>query len=155
VLADQEFLRQTGHALLIRDPREVIASHYALNPALARDDVGFTRLRELAEAIAAAGSDPLIIDSASLIDRPAQTVRAYCDYARLPFQPEALSWAAGPRPEWARTQRWHVAASRSEGFDPLSRGRYADTVDNNAVLAAYYHYHRPAYEYLYQRRLIV
>lgn len=155
VVADRQFLGQTAHALLIRDPHEVIASHYALNRRLRRDDVGFTRLRELWDAIVAAGQAPVVLDSDSLIDRPEATVRAYCDRMRLPFRPETLTWAPGPRPEWAKTQRWHADASRSQGFDPLSRSSYADTVDNNPLLASYYRYHLPAYEYLYRRRMIV
>jgi Sulfotransferase domain len=155
VLADRQFLRQAAHALLIRHPREAIASHYALNHELQRDDVGFTRLRELWDAITAAGPAPVVLDSDALIERPGAIVAAYCERVRLPFRPEALTWAPGPRPEWGRTQRWHVAASSSQGFDSRIRSSYADTVNNNALLASYYRYHLPAYEYLYQRRMVV
>lgn len=156
VLADRQFLRQAAHAMLIRHPREVIASFYALyRGQMQRDDVGFTRLRELWDAIAAAGPAPVVLDSDALIERPEAIVRAYCERVRLPFRPETLTWAPGPRPEWGRTQRWHVAASRSQGFDSRIRSSYADTVDNNALLASCYRHHLPAYEYLYQRRMIV
>lgn len=157
VLADQRFLRETGHAMLIRHPRDVIASHFALNPELRCDDIGFTRLRELWTAIAAAGQPPpLVLDSDSLLARPEVTVRAYCARMRLPFRPETLSWTPGSRPEWERTRRWHTAASSSGGFEEGASGvGYRHTVDNNELLAGYYRHHLPSYEYLNERRLIV
>ena len=156
VLGDQRFLRETGNAMLIRHPREVIPSHYALNPELRVEDIGFTRLHELWSAILAAGQQaPLVIDSDSLVAAPEQVVRAYCDCMRIPFRPEALSWAPGNRPEWSRTQRWHVAASQSRQFEAASGGSYRHTVDNNAMLAGFCRHHLPSYEFLYRQRLIV
>ncbi|HUC57319.1 MAG TPA: sulfotransferase family protein, partial [Streptosporangiaceae bacterium] len=139
---------------LIREPGEVIASHYALNRELRLEDVGFTRLRELWEAIVAAGQAPVVLDSASLVERPEATVRAYCEHMGLPFLPETLTWAPGPLPEWGRTRRWHAAASRSQGFERHAVNSYQDTIDSNPLLASYYRHHLPAYEYLYQRRMI-
>jgi hypothetical protein len=157
VLADQRFLRETGHAMLIRHPRDVIASHFALNPELRCDDIGFTRLHELWTAIVAAGQPPpLVLDSDSLLAGPEATIRAYCARMRLEFRPETLTWAPGSRPEWERTRRWHTAASTSSGFEEAVNGAgHRHTVDNNELLAGYFRHHLPAYEYLYQRRLIV
>lgn len=156
VLSDRRFLRETEHAMLIRHPRAVIASHYALNPKLSVDDIGFTRLRELWTAITTAGQRaPLVLDSDSLLAQPEQVVRAYCDRVRLPFCAGTLTWTPGARPEWSRTQRWHAAASESREFAPAAGGTYQHTVDNNAVLAEYYRHHLPSYEYLYQHRLVV
>jgi hypothetical protein len=155
VLADQEFLRDAGHALLIRNPREVIASHFALNPGLRCEDIGFTRLRELWDAIQTATRHrPVVLDADGLLDHPDATVRAYCSLMRLSFDPEAMHWAAGPRPEWRRTQRWHENASASEGFTRAEPSCYRHTVDNHPMLAECYRHQLPAYEYLYQRRLI-
>jgi len=156
VLADRRFLRETAHAMLIRHPRDVIPSHFALNPDLHVEDIGFTRLRELWTAIVAAGQQPpLVLDSDSLLASPEATVRAYCAHMRLSFRPGPLTWAPGPRPEWARTGRWHVIASQSGGFDRAVHSDYRHTVDNNELLAEYCRHHMPSYDYLYQRRLIV
>lgn len=156
VLGDQRFLRETAHTMLIRHPREVIASHFALNPELREEDIGFTRLHELWMAILAAGQQaPLVIDSDSLLARPEQAVRAYCDHMQLSFCPGALTWEPGARPEWERTQRWHIEASQSVGFDTGLGGTYRHTVDNNAKLAEYCRHQLPSYEYLYEHRLVV
>jgi hypothetical protein len=156
VLADHRFLLQTAHAMLIRHPRDVIASYFALYPEVRVEEIGFTTLHELWTAIVAAGQQPpLVLDSDSLLARPEATVRAYCVHMGLPFRPETLTWAPGPRPEWARTQRWHVTASQSRGFDRAAHSGYRHTVDNNKLLAEYCRHHLPSYEFLYQRRLIV
>lgn len=156
VLADQRFLREARHAMLIRHPRFVVASYYALYPALRVEDIGFTRLHELWLAIVAAGQQaPVVLDSDSLLAKPGPTVRAYCARMQLPFRSEMLTWTPGPRPEWDRTRRWHTAASQSRRFERTAGGSYPQTVDNNPLLAEYCRYHLPAYEYLYEHRLVV
>jgi hypothetical protein len=71
LLADGAFLRYAVHTFIIRHPREVIASHLALNPDLDRDEVGIERLYGIYEAVVRAGTrDPVVVDSDDLIDRP-------------------------------------------------------------------------------------
>lgn len=155
LLADQEFLAGATHTFIIRDPAEAIASHYALNPELGRDEVGFARLHEIFAAVrAATGATPVVIDSADLLDRPADTVRAYCSAVDIPFRPEALNWQPGMRPEWQATSRWHRSTSATAGFTGAGTGsahgsdRSAEIVAANPVLRGYLEYHRPFYEQL-------
>jgi sulfotransferase family protein len=148
VLADRAFLAGATHTFIIRDPAEAIASHYALNPNLGRDEVGFARLHEIFEAVrAAAGTTPVVINSDDLLDRPADTVRAYCTAVGIPFRPEALTWRPGMRPEWQATSRWHESTSATAGF---ARGVDGGTemVAENPVLRSYLEYHLPHYERL-------
>lgn len=155
VLADQAFLREAAHTFIIRDPREVIASHYALNPELKRDDVGFSRLHELYLAVAGAqGADPLVVDSDDLLDHTEKIVQAYCERTGLPFRPETLEWSAGMPKEWQLTERWHVDAGNSTGFTRKQK-EYTDTVDNHALLGDYYRHQLPFHQYLYDRRVEV
>lgn len=155
VLADERFLRESTHTFIIRKPDEVIASHFALNPQLQRDGVGFGHLHELYLAIADAQSTPpVVIDSDDLIAHSEATVRAYCENVDIPFDAGALTWSAGMPPEWKLSERWHVGASETTGFAPRE-SRYAETVHNNELLAGYYDYHLPFYEYLHARRLTV
>ncbi|MEV6806276.1 sulfotransferase family protein [Streptomyces sp. NPDC017248] len=148
LLADREFLASATHTFIIRHPAEAIASHHALNPQLGRDEIGFARLYEIFAAVRdATGATPVVIDSDDLLDRPAETVRAYCAAVGIPFLPEALSWQPGMRSEWQATSRWHESTSRTAGF---TRGpdRGADAVAADPVLAAYRDYHLPYYERL-------
>lgn len=148
LLADEAFLSAATHTFIIRDPAEAIASHHALNPDLGRDEIGFARLHEIFTAVqAATGTTPVVMDSDDLLDRPAETVRAYCSAVGIPFLPDALSWEPDMRPEWQTTSRWHKSTSETSGF---ARGTSdgAEAVAADPVLRAYRDYHQPYYEKL-------
>jgi hypothetical protein len=148
LLADHDFLAAATHTFIIRHPAEAIASHHALNPDLGRDEIGFARLHEIFAAVrAGTGSTPVVIDSDDLLDRPADTVRAYCSAVGIPFLPDALSWRPGMRPEWQATGRWHESTSRTAGFTRAPTGR-AEAVAADPVLRAHRDYHLPYYEQL-------
>ena len=148
VLADQAFLAAATHTFIIRHPAEAIASHHRLNPDLGRDEIGFARLHEIFDAVrAATGTTPVVIDSDDLLDRPAETVRAYCAAVGIPFLADALSWQPGMRPEWQTTSRWHESTSRTAGFKRGAGGR-AEAVAADPVLRAYRDYHLRYYEQL-------
>ena len=96
LLADESFLSAATHTFIIRDPAEAIASHHVLNPDLGRDEIGFARLHEIFAAVQdAAGTTPVVIDSDDLLDRPAETVRAYCSAVGIPFLPGRAELGAG------------------------------------------------------------
>ncbi|MET9956200.1 sulfotransferase family protein [Streptomyces sp. NPDC006339] len=148
LLADRAFLRAATHTFIIRHPSEAIASHHALNPDLGRDEIGFARLHEIFTAVReATGTTPVVVDSDDLLDRPADTVRAYCAAVGIPFLPDALNWQPGMRSEWQATSRWHESTSRTAGFTRGS-GRGAETVEADPVLRAHRDYHLPFYEEL-------
>jgi sulfotransferase family protein len=155
VLADQRFLAQTRHAFLIRRPEEIAASGYALYPGMNINSIGLERLCEVQAAVREAGGDAsIVIDSDDLVARPGATMAAYCAAAGLPFDPQALTWEPGERPEWRRSARWHVHVSASSGFERREH-TYPHTVENSAELARFAAHHRPFYEQLYAQRLDV
>ncbi|NJQ13713.1 sulfotransferase family protein [Streptomyces bohaiensis] len=148
VLADAEFLTAATHTFILRDPAEAIASHHALNPRLGRDEIGFARLHEIFTAVRrATGRPPVVIDSEDLVERPEETVRAYCEAVGIPFRPEALEWRPGMRTEWRSTGRWHRSTSETTGF-ARSRTDGARTVAADPVLRAFRDHHQPYYEKL-------
>jgi Sulfotransferase domain len=147
VLADRAFLAAATHTFIIRHPAEAIASHHKLNPNLGRDEIGFARLHELFTAVqAATGGTPVVIDSDDLLDRTADTVRAYCSAVGIPVLPDALSWQPGMRSEWRATSRWHESTSATSGF--ARTAARTDTVIADPVLRAHLDYHLPYYEQL-------
>jgi Sulfotransferase domain len=153
LLGDAQFLRAATHTFLLRDPAQAIASHFALNPGLERDDVGFARLSEIYDAVAqATGRPPVVLSSDDLMADPEPLVRAYCQAVGLPPRAEALTWQPGMLAQWQRTSRWHEATSRTAGFAAAPTA-YARTVDNDPVLAAYLDYHLPFFRRLHDHRL--
>lgn len=155
MLANTGFLRRAVHTFIIRDPGEAIASHAALNPALSRDEIGFSRLAEIFDAVyAATGREPVVVDSDDLIDRPAATVAAYCARVGIAFDPAALTWDAAEQPEWQRTGRWHRQASVSTGLRRVRERRDTDA-RLTGPLSDYYAFHLPYYERLRSHHLSV
>lgn len=156
LLADREFLRHAMHMFIIREPREVIASHVTLNPDVTRDEIGFSRLYEIYEAVVATtGTEPIVIDSDDLLDRPAATVEACCALIGIPFLPEALRWEQGMPQQWRRTERWHQGASNSNGFERSPEVGGALNVVDDPVLGDFYRFHLPYYTKLWERRLLL
>lgn len=148
LLADESFLAAATHTFIIRDPAEAIASHHALNPELGRDEIGFARLHEIFTAVQdATGTTPVVIDSDDLLDRPTETVRAYCSAVGIPFVPDALSWQPGMRSEWRATSRWHESTSETSGFTRGTSDGVA-VVAADPVLRAHRDHHLPYYEKL-------
>ncbi|WP_157522162.1 sulfotransferase family protein [Herbidospora cretacea] len=152
LLADRDFLAAATHTFIVRHPAEAIASHVRLNPDLGRDEIGFARLYEIFDAVrSATGVTPVVVDSDDLLDRPAETVRAYCAAVGIPFVPEALNWRPGMRSEWQTTSRWHESTSRTTGFargGGGGPGNAAEKVAEDPVLRAHLEYHLPYYERL-------
>jgi hypothetical protein len=154
LLADTAFLRRAVHTFIIREPKEVIASHVALNQQVTRDEIGISRLHEIHRAVVAAtGSQPVVVDADDLVDRPEDTVRAYCDRVGMPYLPGALRWEQGTPAQWRRTERWHRGASASCGFTRRPADRDGQTVFEDPRLVAYYDHHLPYYRDLWNRRL--
>lgn len=147
LLADRDFLSRPVHTFLIRHPADAIASHYALHPGLQRDEIGFAWLAEIYDAVTrATGVPPVVVDSDELVERPADTVRAYCRAVGIPFAAEALSWQPGMHEDWRRTSRWHETASRTGGFVRTAARREA--IEADPRLAGYLEFHLPFYQRL-------
>jgi Sulfotransferase domain len=148
LLADRAFLAEPVHTFLIRHPAEAIVSHHRMHPGLTRDEIGFAWLAEIYDAVAAAtGRTPVVISADDLVERPYETVRAYCEAAGIPFLEHALSWQPRMREDWSRTARWHERASQTAGFVRTEAPSLAE-IEANPVLAGYLEYHLPFYERL-------
>ena len=139
---------QVTHTFIIREPRRAIESHYAMNPALTLPEVGFEHLFQIYERVRReTGRAPVVVDADVLVERPRETVRAYCQAVGIPCDDRALSWSPGERSEWSRTSRWHEDVAGSAGFRQSAK-RYDVTVDNNALLSGYHQHHLPFYQEL-------
>jgi hypothetical protein len=136
------------HTFVVRDPRRVIASHYAMNPGMTCAEIGYGHQVALARRVAAvSGTRPLVIEAESLLADAAGTVARYCRHAGIPYLASALSWEPGEQRVWTRTRQWHCDAARSSGFTESQR-TYPQTVDNNEFLAACYRQHLPHYRFM-------
>lgn len=156
-LADERFLaRDARHAFLIRDPRETIRSTLALRREPRIHEIGFEAQYELYLKVSRlTGSDPVVMDASDLMTRPAATVKAYCARVDIEFRPDALAWRPGVLPEFrGGFSHWFTDVAASSGLGEVPGRRGLDP-DQHPLLDTYLAYHRPYYQRLHERRLIV
>lgn len=145
----RDWIGQLTNVLLIRDPREVVASYGKVRTTVTPHDIGLPQQVELYDRLAAAGTAPAVIDAADFLRNPEWYLRAICDLVGLEFTDRMLTWPAGPRDSdgvWA--PHWYDAVWKSTGFAPHQERHPAlSGPAAEAVEAA-----RPMYEYLHARR---
>lgn len=116
---DRSHLSHTENLILVRHPREMLASLSVQLPHCDLSDTGLTESVELLDAILAEGGDPIVIESQTLLEDPAGVLTAVCGRLGLAFDEAMLSWPAGPKPEdgaWA--PYWYDNVHTSTGFAP-------------------------------------
>ncbi|HEX7005267.1 MAG TPA: sulfotransferase family protein [Trueperaceae bacterium] len=114
---DRLFSGGLSHALLIRDPREMLPSLARVLERPRLVDTGLVEQCEILEREVEAGRDPVVIDSRDLLRDPPGALRKLCERLGLGFESEMLSWPRGPKPEdgvWAA--HWYASVHRSVGF---------------------------------------
>jgi hypothetical protein len=103
--------------LLIRDPREVVASYVRSRADVEPPDIGLLQQEQLLDSLLAAGQDPPVIDAGDFLRDPEGYLRWWCDWLGLAFTDAMLHWPAGPRPSdgvWA--PYWYREVLASTGF---------------------------------------
>ncbi len=146
LLADEPFMRRLDHVFLIRDPKPTIASHFAKNPEVTLEEIGYERQAAVFQAVSElSGSTPPVLRAEDLVSAPDKMLHDLCARLGIAHDPDALTWSAGEREEWKEWQSWHDEVAQSQGIQ-VRESAYRDTVDNHPKLAEYYRYHLPFYE---------
>jgi hypothetical protein len=115
----RSFLPKLTHALLTRDPREMLPSLARVLPSPTLADTGLVQQCGILDHELAAGRRPLVIDARELLLDPPGVLGQVCSRLGLQFDPAMLAWPAGPKPEdgpWA--PHWYANVHRSTGFTP-------------------------------------
>ncbi|MGH3471396.1 MAG: HAD family hydrolase [Nocardioidaceae bacterium] len=116
---DPGWIAELTNVLLIRDPREVVASYIRSREQVTVADIGLPQQQRLLTGLASRGTPPTVIDAADFLRQPEGYLRALCSLVDLPFTEAMLSWPAGRRESdgvWGRY--WYDAVWRSTGFEP-------------------------------------
>ncbi|GAB3996758.1 sulfotransferase-like domain-containing protein [Nocardioides marmoraquaticus] len=144
---DLDWVADFRNVLLVRDPREVVASYVRSRESCEPADIGLLQQVRLAEVLP---DDTPVVDAADFLRDPAGHLRWLCDWLGIDFTDAMLSWPAGPRDSdgvWA--PYWYDAVLASTGFEPY-RPREVTLSPHDAAVAETC---RPAYEQLRERRL--
>lgn len=116
---DRSWIRRLTNVLLVRDPREVVASYTMARATVTPDDIGLPQQVALYDELAAEGNPPPVVDAADFLRDPERHLRALCTYAGVEFSDRMLHWPPGRRESdgiWA--PHWYAAVERSSGFAP-------------------------------------
>ncbi len=118
---DREWIGQLANVLLIRDPREVVASYLKSRETVTPEEIGLPQQIELHEQLCAAGTPPPIIDAADFLQAPEAYLRALCELLGTEFSDRMLQWPPGSRASdgvWA--PHWYAHVRETTGFDTPS-----------------------------------
>lgn len=138
------------NVLLLRDPREVVASYVRSRESCEAADIGLLQQERLASFWEEHDQAPPVIDAADFLRDPEGHLRWLCDWLGIPFTDRMLGWPAGPRDTdgvWGA--HWYDAVWRSTGFEPR-RPREVDLSPHDEAVGAAC---RPSYERLRARRV--
>jgi hypothetical protein len=115
---DHGWIARLRNVLLIRDPREVVASYIKSRAKVTADDIGLPQQVALYDELSAAGVAPPIIDAGDFLRNPEGYLRALCAWLGIEFSERMLHWPKGPRDSdgvWA--PYWYAHVWESTGFE--------------------------------------
>jgi hypothetical protein len=149
---DHGWIARLRNVLLIRDPREVVASYLKSRATVTADDIGLPQQAALYDELGAAGVAPPIIDAGDFLRAPEPHLRALCDWLDIDFSDRMLHWPKGLRDSdgiWA--PHWYAHVCESTGFEAPAVHEVALSGESAAVAEACW----PYYERLRALRLMV
>ncbi len=112
---DPSFLDQTTGVILIRDPREVLATLSIQIPKATMADAGYDQQVRLLQRF----PDMPVVDARELLLNPRAVLQELCRRIGIAFDPAMLSWPAGEKScdgPWA--PHWYHNVHQSTGFAP-------------------------------------
>ncbi|HEY2344298.1 MAG TPA: hypothetical protein VGH80_00295 [Xanthomonadaceae bacterium] len=150
---DRAWIEGLANVLLIREPREVVASYLKARARATPEDIGLPQQAGLYRMLCDAGKPPPIVDAGDFLRAPEAHLRALCGLLGIAFSERMLHWPAGPRASdgvWA--PHWYAQVWKSTGFDPAREPQRIELPPGGeAVVAAC----RPHYDLLHARRMRV
>ena len=117
---DISWVRDVQNCLLIRNPKDVIASYGKKFPIIDERLLGYVQQAEIIDFLEKENSiTPPIIDADDILKNPESMLSKLCEILDIEFYPSMLSWRKGPRDSdgvWA--PYWYEGVYDSTGFNP-------------------------------------
>lgn len=148
---DLKFLRHCTNFLLIRHPARTIASYTKVVKAITLRDLALEQQLQQWQALKAMGAEVHILDSSDLLRNPAVGMQQLCRALGIGYDPNMLSWSAGPRAAdgtWAKY--WYGGVHGSTGIEE----RVADLPDVAPGCQAVHDAAMGLYEVLWENRMV-
>ncbi len=103
--------------LLIRDPKQLIASFAQVISQPTLQDIGLKHEADILDYLVENGITPIVIDSNDILIDPHRGLNQLCKQLEIDFEEGMLTWKKGPIPEdgsWAKY--WYKNVHNSTGF---------------------------------------
>ena len=114
-----EFLQDFVNILLIRDPKQLIASFAEVFPNPTMRDIGVQRQHEIFHQLRDWGAKPLVIDSGELLKDPSRFMPLLCEKLPIPYYDSMIAWPAGPiKADGVWSKYWYKNVHASTGLHP-------------------------------------
>ena len=117
---DISWVSDVQNCLLIRNPKDVIASYGKKFPIMDERLLGYVQQAEIIDFLEKENSiTPPIIDADDILKNPEPMLRKLCEILDIEFYPSMLSWRKGPRDSdgvWA--PYWYEGVYDSTRFKP-------------------------------------
>ncbi|WP_238749643.1 sulfotransferase-like domain-containing protein [Neolewinella maritima] len=150
----RDFLDGMTNVLLIRDPREILASFGKVVTRVTDQDIGLPQQLALFNYLRSRPTSqrgvPTVVDAKRLLLDPATVLARLCERLGLPYTPHMLSWPPGPKPydgSWA--SHWYAGVHSSTGFRPYREKQ----IELSPTLSKIAEACTPAYHYLLHHAL--
>lgn len=119
IMDDWLFFSEWTNLLLIRDPKQLIASFAKQIEQPTLRDIGIKKEWEIFEYLKSQGKTPIVLDSGTLLEDPKAVMTKLSRAMDIPFDKAMLRWEAGARAEdgvWAKY--WYHGVHQSTHFAP-------------------------------------
>lgn len=124
-LSDTDLIRMlkgTVNVVLIREPKEMIASFAKVIPNPTEEDLGMTMQLNLVRQLQKLGTLACVVDSNDVLKNSKGMLEKICESCGIPFSDKMLGWETGSRVEdgvWAK--HWYANVHQSTGFKPYKK----------------------------------
>lgn len=119
---DIDWIKSFNNFLLIRDPKEVIASYVKKNNLNKIEELGYKQQIKIAEYLTKKNEKFAVIDCKDLLDNPKNILMSWCKFLDISFSEKMLKWKKGNHPNdgiwW---NHWYGNVIKTTGFTKLNR----------------------------------
>ena len=128
-----DWIKKVKNCLLIRNPKDVIASYGKKFPIQNESLLGYSQQIDILERVREiTGENPPILDSKDILRNPKTMLSALCENIGISFKDKMLSWPIGKRETdgiWA--PYWYNRVEDSTGF--ISLNKKEKTIDEQFI----------------------
>ena len=148
--ADFSFAEEWYNIILTRDPQKAIISFSKVIPNPTMDDLGYKLQYDLANFFTSKKINFKVISSENLLKNPKEVLSDVCEFSKMKFNPQMLSWRKGGIVEdgiWAKY--WYKNIHNSDGFSPWVN-KPSEEINANQIelLEQATHYYKQLISYL-------